>query len=111
MERMESDVELIQSLVAVFEADRTTLLGDIGAALDAEDTDALERAAHTIKGALGVFAAEPARARAARLELMGHDRVIEQAREEYAELRDDVTVLAEDLQTLLAELEGDPSAR
>ena len=109
LERLESDTELIRSLVNVFESDRPTLLGDLEAAVDANDPDALARAAHTIKGALGVFAAEPARARAERLEFMGRDADMAHARKEYEELRDDVLLLQVDLEKLLVELdEGAP---
>ena len=74
--------------------------------MDANDANALGRAAHTIKGALGVFAAEPARARAERLEQMGRDVDMAHAREEYEELRDAVLLLETDLNTLLVELDG-----
>ena len=107
MERMESDVELIRSLVAVFEADRPMLLSDVATALEADDADALERAAHTLKGAVGVFGAEPSRARAERIERMGRDGVVGEARQEYVELEREVLALEEDLKRLVEEL-GEP---
>jgi response regulator RpfG family c-di-GMP phosphodiesterase len=109
MERTESDVELIRALVGVFDADRETLVGAIRAAVDAGDANALERAAHTIKGALGVFGAEPSRARAERMERMGRDGAVAEAAAELDELAAEVDALREDLHGLLVELDATSS--
>lgn len=83
---------------SVFEADRSNLLGSVEAALDAGDPQALERAAHTVKGAVAVFGAEPARSRAERLETLGRDGDVEGAPAVYSELREWVVRLGDDLQ-------------
>jgi HPt (histidine-containing phosphotransfer) domain-containing protein len=101
MERTDSDWDLIRALVDVFESDRPRLLSDIEAALDNDDAEALERAAHTIKGALGVFGAEPARARAERLELVGRQGSVTEGIDQYPELRDAVVGLESDLKRLV----------
>ncbi|MGD8281515.1 MAG: response regulator, partial [Gemmatimonadota bacterium] len=68
MERVESDLDLLSTLVGVFKADSPKMLGDIEEAIAAGDQEAITSAAHTMKGALSVFGAEPARAIAERLE-------------------------------------------
>ena len=103
MERTDSDWDLIRALVEVFESDRPKLLGEIEAALEDEDAEALERAAHTITGALGIFAAEPARARAHRLEMIARDGSVTEQRDQYHELRDAVIILEADLKRLVQE--------
>ncbi len=104
MSRTERDPELIRMLVDVFEADRPNLLGGVRSALDAGNSEALERAAHTLKGAVAVFGAEPARSRAQRLETMGRDGVLDDAAELYSELETWVLRLESDLRALAAEL-------
>ena len=104
MERTDSDHELIRMLVDVFESDRDKLLGDIEEALSADDADALERAARTIKGALGVFGAEVARARAEKLEMTARDGAVSEGREQYPDLRNQVIALEADLKKFVAEL-------
>jgi len=106
MERVESDTELIKMLVDVFESDRPKLLGDIETALEDDDAEALERAAHTIKGALGVFGAEPARARAERLEFIGREGAVGDGKSQYPELKQAVLGLEVELKKLVEELDG-----
>ncbi|NNL31562.1 MAG: response regulator, partial [Gemmatimonadetes bacterium] len=104
MGRTEGDAELIRMLVEVFEADRPNLMGGVEAALQASDPRALERAAHTIKGAVAVFGAEPARSRAERLEVLGRNGDMTGAPEIYDELETWVTRLEADLKALAATL-------
>ncbi len=104
MSRIESDVELLGALVHVFRTDRLNLLGAMEEALDAEDPAALAAAAHTIKGALAVFGAEPARALAEKLERTGREGNIDGARTLLDELRQAVVAAEEGLEALLLEL-------
>jgi PAS domain S-box-containing protein len=104
MERVESDLDLLSTLVGVFKADRPNLLGAIEEAIAAGDAEALTAAAHTIKGALSVFGAEPARAIAERLELSSWKGEVETAPDLYAELGEAVQGVEEGLEALLAEL-------
>ncbi len=105
MGRTERDTELIRMLVDVFESDRPNLLRGIESALEAGDAEALERAAHTIKGAVAVFGAEPARSRAQKLETLGRDRNLDGAPALFGELQSWVIRLETDLKALAAELE------
>jgi CheY-like chemotaxis protein len=106
MERMESDGDLIRSLVNVFDTDSDELLSAIEDALSENDAPALERAAHTLKGAVAIFAADRAQERAALLERLGRAGSVAEARGEYGPLRDSVLVLKRDLAVLVGELGG-----
>ena len=99
--RVESDVELLSTLVETFKADRPDLMEAIEEALATEDTGGLEMAAHTIKGALSVFAAEPARAFAERLEATGREGRLRDA----PELGEAVQAAEKGLDALVRELE------
>ncbi len=106
MSRTEGDPELIRMLVSVFREDRANLLGAVDSALETGDAPGLERAAHTLKGAVAVFGAEPARSRAARLETLGREGNLPDARALYPELREWVLRLEKDLQTLAETVPG-----
>jgi HPt (histidine-containing phosphotransfer) domain-containing protein len=79
-------------------------MGAIEEALAEENVESLTSAAHTIKGALSVFAAEPARALAERIEASGRAGRVSEARDLYAELEDAVEVTEKGLDALLVEL-------
>jgi len=104
MARVESDVELLATLVAVFKADRPNLMGAIEEAIGTGDTEALMVAAHTIKGALSVFGAEPARTLAEQLELTSRAGQIDGASDLYAQLGEAIQVTENGLDKLLLEL-------
>ncbi len=110
LERMESDVELIATLLTLFESDGPELLAEIDAALAAEDGERVERAAHTLKGAVGVFAADPARERAELVERLARGGALAEARGAYELLRSSVEVLLTELRSLVVELEARPEA-
>lgn len=103
-EQTDGDSELIQTLVEIFGDDTPDLLAVIEDALEADDANALERAAHTIKGALGVFGAEGARGRAELLEITAREGTIEAARQQYPALKTSIFALEVALKELVAEL-------
>lgn len=104
MARVESDTELLGTLVAVFKADRPKLMAEIEEALLASDAVALSASAHTMKGALSVFGVEPARSIAERLEAEGKQGRLDSARDLYHELERAVVVAEDGLEALLTEL-------
>ncbi len=104
LERVESDTELLSTLVGVFKADRPQMMSEIEEAIAVGDAEALSGAAHTIKGALSVFGAEPARALAERLELTSRAGEIAEAPRLYQELGEAVQRTEDGLDALLAEL-------
>ncbi|HSH76531.1 MAG TPA: response regulator [Longimicrobiales bacterium] len=105
MERVDFDPELLRTLVGVFKADSPLRLGEIEEALLAEDTGALATTAHTMKGALSVFGAEPARSLAEQLEDLGRQGRLDDVRELYARLGDAIVLAQHGLDRLLEELE------
>ena len=74
--------------------------------LNRDDSEALERAAHTLKGSVGDFAATSAYEMAFRLEQMGRDDNITHAEEAYTALEEEMKRLV----PVLAEL-GEESAQ
>jgi HPt (histidine-containing phosphotransfer) domain-containing protein len=78
---------------------------EIRSAVEAGDATALSSAAHTIKGALGIFGAEPARSIAEELENLGRGGRVDGARELLARLGDAVVSAEEALDRFLRELQ------
>ena len=104
MARVDSDAELLGSLVAVFKADRPALMSGIEEALAAGDAVALADTAHTMKGALSVFGVEPARSLAEQLELAGRAARLDHARDLYEQLGHEISAAEGRLETFLAEV-------
>jgi HPt (histidine-containing phosphotransfer) domain-containing protein len=71
LDRMGGDRELLEEVALLFLESSPSQLERIEQAVRARDAEALERAAHTLKGSLGNFAAEAAFETALRLEKMG----------------------------------------
>ena len=71
LERVAGDPEFLAHMVRIFVADVPTRLDAVRTALGAADAQAMERAAHSLKGALATMAATDAAADAFRLEKMG----------------------------------------
>lgn len=69
------------------------MLNSIEIAIEKNCNSDLERAAHTLKGALSNFYAEPSRLNAWRLEEMGHSGEIDQAKSVFFQLVSEVDKL------------------
>jgi HPt (histidine-containing phosphotransfer) domain-containing protein len=98
MERAGGDAELLRELVEVFQTECPKWLADIDAAAAASDARRLQRAAHTLKGAVDNFGARPVYNAALRLEQMARADDLAGAAEAVATLRE----ICERLQTELA---------
>jgi CheY-like chemotaxis protein/HPt (histidine-containing phosphotransfer) domain-containing protein len=72
--RVGGNVDLLRELVGVFHNDCTDLTAEIRSALEAGDGPRLSRAAHTLKGMVGFFAATSAFEAALRLETLGREQ-------------------------------------
>ena len=103
--RVESDLDLLRTLVGVFKADRTQRMEEIEGALDAGDPAALSAAAHTMKGALSVFGAEPARSIAEELENRGRMGQMDGVHELVSRLEKAVDATEQGLDRFLRELD------
>src|SRR5262249_58928334 len=92
---------LLKQLVAIFAQQTPTLLMAVQAAIAQHDGPALQRAAHTLKGSVGTFAAQAAVAAAQRLEDLGRQGDLTQAEAAYGQLGYEMTRLEQALQDAL----------
>jgi two-component system sensor histidine kinase/response regulator len=100
MERLGGNVQLIRNLVRLFLADCPRMLTEIQAAAASRDAQALERAAHALKGSAGNFAAHRAVEAARQLELMGRDANLEGAAAACTTLQQEIARLVPVLEAL-----------
>jgi CheY-like chemotaxis protein len=102
MKRVAGDVELLKELIDIFLEECPPLLAAIREAIAGQDGEALEQAAHKLKGAVGNFSAPAAAEAALRLEVMGRERDLAGADAAYADLESGI----ERLKPALAALAG-----
>jgi signal transduction histidine kinase/CheY-like chemotaxis protein len=98
--RVDNDEQLLQELIELFRLDCPKLLEQMREAIASGDPHALETAAHTLKGAIGTFAAKPAFEAALRLETMGRDRQIVGVKQAFRVLESEVARLQAALATI-----------
>jgi two-component system, sensor histidine kinase and response regulator len=91
---------VLRELVRLFLADCPRHLAEIKEAIRRGDAGALGRAAHTLKGSVGNFAAKNAFAAARRLEIMGRDVDLDDAGKACATLEFELALLSEELRKL-----------
>jgi two-component system, sensor histidine kinase and response regulator len=91
---------LLRELVRLFLADCPQRLAEIKEAIRGGDAGALSRAAHSLKGSVGNFAAKYAFAAARRLEIMGRDGSLDNADEALMTLESELVRLTEELRKL-----------
>ena len=91
------DVGLLRDLAGMFEAEAPKMLAQVRAAVEARDAAKLQRAAHTLKGAVGTFGARGTFAAALRLETMGRGGDLAGAAEALRELQQAVAQLQQAL--------------
>jgi PAS domain S-box-containing protein len=82
----EGDLELLKEIAGMFLEETPLVMDKIKNALSRGDSNALERAAHTVKGSVGNFAAKPAFQAAQRVEQIGRDGNMGEAEEAYRAL-------------------------
>ncbi len=103
MAQFDDDWELFGETLNVFCDQYPTQLAAIRAAIDQQDNQALERAAHTLKGTLGLFGTTEAYQVAASLESMGHAGALDSAAALWTRLK----VSLARLHTRLEQLRGE----
>jgi two-component system sensor histidine kinase/response regulator len=81
LDRVDGDRELLGEIANIFLADAAEMLQAVRAAVESNDANALNRAAHRLKGSVVTFAAGPAADAALVLELLGRDGQLEGAAE------------------------------
>jgi HPt (histidine-containing phosphotransfer) domain-containing protein len=84
--RFDGEPELLRDVVNLFLDDCPKLLDGIRGAVERGDAGGLERAAHKLKGTVANFSARASYEAALRLEVMGREGHLEQARESLGRL-------------------------
>lgn len=97
---VDGDRRLLREFVRLFLADWPQRLAEIKEAIRRGDTGALDRAAHTLKGSVGNFAAQKAFAASQRLENMGRDGELGSAGEACVTLESELKILSDELRRL-----------
>lgn len=98
--RTDGDMELFQELAGIFLESYSKQLADVENAIEKNDMNALESAAHSIKGSVGVFCAKPAFDVALKLEMMGRENNMSEACEAYKVLSVEIERLCRALETI-----------
>ena len=99
LERLGGDTELLDEVLGIFLDECREMLASIRAAVADADVHRVERAAHSMKGALLNISAEAAAERALRLEQFGGAGELELCPEMLAELEEQVDRLRDVLLT------------
>lgn len=93
MNQVDGDMELFREIAGIFIEDSKKQLKEINQAITSRDTKALERAAHTLKGAVGNFAAKGAFEAALKLEMIGREGDLTSAETAYSVLEREIISL------------------
>jgi two-component system sensor histidine kinase/response regulator len=105
LERFGGNPRFFRSLVRTFQKDASTQLARIARAIGRQDSEALASAAHTLKGAAGVFGPGPVPDLARQLETGARSNRMGGAREMHARLKKEINRLNRRLVALGAEFE------
>jgi HPt (histidine-containing phosphotransfer) domain-containing protein len=105
LERVGGDRELLEEVATVFLSTAPDLIRQIREAVASRDAAKLQRAAHTLKGSLGNFAAQAACDAALRLEERGRSGNLDGVGEALARLEEEMRRLL----PILASLGGGPA--
>src|SRR5262249_16944454 len=74
LNQVDGDRELLLEIIGLYFEERSGLMAGVQHSIERRDSDALERAAHKLKGSVGNFEARPAYEAAYRLEALGRQR-------------------------------------
>jgi HPt (histidine-containing phosphotransfer) domain-containing protein len=100
LSRVGGDLELLKEIAAIFLEDSPKILGEIRGALEKKDAQAVERAAHNLKGSVANFGARSTVEAALRLEQIGRSGQLEHATEALQVLEQVLSVLRRELEAL-----------
>ncbi len=88
--RFGNDGEFLLKALRLFREKAGGLLQQLREAIEHEDFVLLERTAHSVKGSIANFGAQPAVEAAARLEAAGRERLPDEARRAFTELKSEI---------------------
>ncbi len=103
LKRVDGDRDLLKEIAGLFFDSTPALLTEIGNAITRGDSNALERASHTLKGSVGNFGVRHAFDLAFALEQMGRNGDFARAREIFEQLQQQVALLGPALESFLKE--------
>jgi len=104
LSRVDNDMELFKEIAALFFDDSAKLLGEIREAIKLGDVRMLEKAAHTLKGAISNFFAKEAFDAALKMEAMAREKKLTDVDAAYSELERQVERLVTALWTFSEEV-------
>ena len=102
--RVDGDRKLLSELVALFRGDAPRLLAEARDAVARTDAEALEHAAHTLKGSVGNFSAGAALEAARRVETLAREGRWAAAGEALSDLEREIARLEPGLNALVKEV-------
>ncbi len=108
---VEHDLELLRELAELFFAESPSLLAQIRAGVGEQNAEAVERNAHTLKGALANFGARRACEAARELEICGREARLDGAAAQCSTLEAEVALACNALSDFLREAKHEDSAR
>ena len=103
LERVDGDAGLLREVTALFLEDTPSLLRQIREGIASQDCQAVERAAHTLKGSVSNFGAKSVQELAFQLESLTHDGHLQGADEIFRQLEQQMALLNPALEALMKE--------
>lgn len=100
-ERLDGDFDLFVELSELFFEDSSVLLNKIEDSIERNDSEALRKSAHTLKGAVSNFSAQRAYDAAYELEISGKDSVFENAGEKLNLLKNEIADVINAMKSLV----------
>ncbi len=95
--RVDGDKELLKEIAEIFLEEYPGTVSEIRNAIAAKDPEALQRAAHSLKGSIGNFGSGGAYEAALRLEQMGRQGELDQSEQALKELENTLEILTSQL--------------
>jgi HPt (histidine-containing phosphotransfer) domain-containing protein len=102
-ERLDRDLALFNELADIFISDSVNLISKIEDTIKAGDSQALGKAAHTLKGAVSNFSAKKAYESALALEKIGKNSEMNLVPAAFEELKNEINIVKEALKLLKKE--------
>lgn len=101
LENIGGDMDLLKEILEIFLDDYPNQMEQIQEGILAGDSKAVEQAAHSLKGSVANFAAGRAREAAYRLEVLGREGNLGEAKEALADLEREIGDLAAAMNAVL----------
>ena len=100
LERCQGDRQLLREIIGLFESESDELLGQVALAIERSDASAVAKAAHTLKGSIGIFTGAEPYAAVKKLEHDALQNDLSAVEPDFARLKMQVQELRNDLQGL-----------